>query len=303
MDNENKVVETGTPAPKKRRVNRRLRYGATATALTAVVVAAVVLLNVLVTALENRFPLTLDLTADEVFTLSEDTLKIVEDIEDEVQVIVFQDESYYSTPAFNDEVNTVVRQFYEAMRQCHSATNGRITTQYINYADNPTLVKPYAQYEVDENSILFLSGNRSGVIAMTDLFAYDQQTYYYYGEIDVTESLVDRAIASNLLKVTGNLAPVVMLTGHDENSATVSNIKAVLANNAYEVEECDLTRSEVINEDAITLVIPAPATDYSAEEIAVINAWLQQKGEYSRHLVLFTDYAADCPNQIGRAHV
>ncbi len=300
MDNENKTIETteteAASAPKKRRVNRRLRYGATATALTAVVVAAVILLNVLVTALENRFPLTIDLTADEIFTLSDDTLKIIEGIEDEVEVIVFQDESYYSTPAFTDEVNTVVRQFYEAMRQCHSVTNGRITTRYINYADNPTLVKPYAQYEVDENSILFLSGNRSGVIAMTDLFAYDQQTYYYYGEIDVTESLVDRTVASNLLKVTGNLAPVVMLTGHAENSATVSNIKAVLANNAYEVEECDLTRSQTINEDAITLVIPAPSTDYSAEEIAVINAWLQQKGEYSRNLVLFTDYAADCPN-------
>lgn len=304
MDNENKAVETtvenaGTPTPtpkKKRRVNRRLRFGASATALTALVIAGVVLLNVVAGWAEDRFPISLDLTADETYTLSEDTLKIVEGIDEEVQVIAFQEESYFSTPAFNDEVNTVVRQFYEGLRQCQSVTGGRVTAKYVNYANNPTLVKQYADYNVDENSILFLCGKRHSVIALTDLFTYDEQMYYYYGELDVTESLVDRMVASNLLKVTGNLAPVVMLTGHKEESATVSNLKVVLANNGYDVEECDLTRSETINADAITLVIPAPTTDYSAEEIALINAWLQQDGEYSRHLVLFTNYAADCPN-------
>ena len=301
MNNENKTVQTtveeqGTPAPKKRRVTRRFRFGATATALTALVVAGVVLLNVVAAWAEDRFPISLDLTADETYTLSDDTLKIVEAVDEEVQVIVFQEESYYSTPGLGDEINMVLRQFYEGMRQCQSVTGGRVTTKYINYANNPTLVKQYADYNVDENSILFLCGNRHSAISLTDLFTYDETTYYYYGELDVTESLVDRMVASNLLKVTGNLAPVVMLTGHKEESATVSNLKAVLANNGYDVEECDLTRSETINEDAITLVIPAPTTDYSADEIALINAWLQQKGEYSRHLVLFTNYAADCPN-------
>ncbi len=303
MDNENKTVETiaqeGTPVPKKKRpVNRRLRYGAAATALTAAVVAAVLLLNVVVSAVENRFPLSLDLTADETYTVSAETEKILANIQDEVQVVVFRNESHYSTPAFSDEkLNTVYRQFYETMRQCQAKTGGKLTVKYVDYAANPTLVKQYAKYEVDEDSVLFLCGDRSAVLAATDLYTAQEELYYGYIPVtQVTESLVDRAVASCLLRVTGNLAPVVMLVGHSEDENTVADLNEVLANNAYDVETCDLTRSETISEDAIALVIPAPTVDYSKEEIARINAWLQQDGDYSRHLVLFTNYTANCPN-------
>ncbi len=306
MDNKNQSTEQVTPVqtelatPKKERtVNRRFRYGALATALTVLVIVAVVLANVGVRLLETAYPLNLDLTKDETFTLSEDTLKVVSDVQEDVEVIVFQDESFYRTPSgFTDEVHTVIRQFYEGMRQCQSATDGRVSTTYINYADNPTLVKPYAKYEVDENSILFLCGDRFSVIELTDLFNYEEMVQYYqtYYTFPTVESYVDRQIATHLMKVTGHLAPVVVMVGHDENPYTLNDLTTVLENNAYTVETCDLTKSEKISEDAITIVFPAPATDYSHEEIATINAWLQQNGEYSRNLVLFTDYTADCPN-------
>ncbi len=303
MDNQNKTTEQVTPIekvpPKTRPVNRRLRYGTLATVLTVLVIVAVLAVNVGARLLETAFPINLDLTKDETFTLSEDTLKLVSNVQEDVQIVVFQDESFYRTPSgFTDEVHTVIRQFYEGLRQCQSATDGRISATYINYADNPTLVKPYAKYEVDENSILFLCGDRYSVIALTDLFNYEEMVEYYqvYYTFPTVQSFVDRQLATHLMKVTGHLAPVVLMVGHNENAYTVSDLTAVLTNNAYTVETCDLTKSETISEDAITLVFPAPATDYSHDEIAAINAWLQQKGEYSRNLVLFTDYAADCPN-------
>ena len=301
MENQNLTpIENEVPSPKKERtVNRRFRYGTLATVLTVLVIVAVLAVNVGTRLLETAFPINLDLTKDETFTLSEDTLELVSSVQDEVEIIIFQDESYYRTPSgFTDEVHTIIRQFHEGMRQCQSATNGRVSAKYINYADNPTLVKPYAKYEVDENSILFLCGDRFSVISMTDLFNYEEMVEYYqmYYTFPTVESYVDRQIATHLMKVTGHLAPVVLMVGHNEDSYTVSDVTAVLENNAYTVETCDLTKSEKINEDAITIVFPAPATDYSHEEIATINAWLQQKGEYSRNMVLFTDFTADCPN-------
>ncbi len=306
MDNLNKsteqvnIAEKLPPTPKKKRpANRRFRYGALATLLTVLVIVAVLVVNVGARLLETAFPINLDLTKNETFTLSEDTLKLVGSVQEEVEIVIFQDESFYRTPSgFTDEVHTVIRQFYEGLRQCQSATDGRISATYINYADNPTLVKPYAKYEVNEDSILFLCGDRYSVIAMTDLFNYEEMVQYYqvYYTFPTVESFVDRQLATHLMKVTGHLAPVVLMVGHNEDSYTVNDLTTVLTNNAYTVETCDLTKSETINKDAITIVFPAPATDYSHDEIATINAWLQQEGEYSRNLVLFTDYAANCPN-------
>lgn len=286
-----------TPAPKKRRISRKLRYGTTSTVLTVVVIVGILLLNLVAGILNDRFPLSLDLTADDTFTISEDSRKVAADVTDEVQVIAFQDEAYYSSPSLSsDDLNTIARQFYEAMKQYNTASGGNITTRYINYADNPTQVAKYAEYDVTENSILFLCGERYSVTSLAEMFNYDQETMMYYNNLVVTESLVEQIIATNLRKVSGNLAPVVIMTGHGEDTYTVANVKLVLGNNAYETVECDLTKTEDINVDAITMVIPAPTTDYSAEEIVKIRDWLQQGGEYSRNLVVFTNYAADCPN-------
>lgn len=296
-DTDTVSEQTPAPAPKKRRISRKLRYGTTSTVLTVVVIAGILLLNVVVGILGDRYPLNLDLTADDTFTLSEDGRKVISGVTNEVEVIVFQDEAYYSAPSLmSDDLNTIARQFYEAMKQCTALSNGKITTRYINYADNPTLVSKYAEYDVNEDSILFLSGERYSVASLMDMFTYDQESYYYYGEVVVTASQVEQAIATNLRKVSGELAPVVILTGHNEDAYTLRDVKAVLGNNAYETVECDLTKTEEIDVDAITMVIPAPATDYSAAEIVKIREWLQQNGEYSRNLVLLTNYKAYCPN-------
>lgn len=302
--NQPQTPETGertdAPVPKKKRhVNRRLRYGAASTALTVVVIVGVVLLNVVAGILSDRYPISLDLTSDDTFTISDESRAIAQAVHEDVQVIAFQDEAYYSSPGLGtDELNTIARQFYETMKQYNTVSGGRVTTRYINYADNPTQVSQYAKYDVSENSILFLSGERYGVTTLADMFEYDEQTYYYSGgtSLSVTASLVEQTVATNIRKVSGDLAPVVVMTGHGEDSYTLANVKKVLGNNAYDIVECDLTTSASITDDAITMVIPAPTTDYSAEEVVKIRDWLQQGGEYSRNLVLFTNYTAYCPN-------
>lgn len=296
--NENKteqVVET----KKRKRINRKWRYGTASTVLTIIVIAGVVLLNVVAGILEQRYPLNLDLTADDTFTISDKSRELAADVTEEVEVVVFQDESYYRSPDLgNDDLNTIARQFYEAMKQLSTASGGRIRTRYINFADNPTLVAQYKDYEVAEDSILFICDKRHGVTSLMNMFNYDQQMLMYYGALQVTESLVEQNIATNLLKVTGNLAPVVVLTGHGEDPYTVNDVKTVLQNNAYSVVECDLTKTDKIEDaaDAITMVIPGPTVDYSKEEIVTIRDWLQQGGEYSRNLVVITDYRGWCPN-------
>ena len=305
---ENTVPETeeiagAAPAPTapekapRKKWNRKWRYGAAATALTVVVIVGVVLLNIVANILESRYPLNLDLTADDTFTISEASRSVAASVTDEVEVIAFQEENYYSSPSFgNDDINTVARQFYEAMKQYQTASGGKVKTKYIEYSSNPTLVAQYKDYEVAEDSILFLSGERYAVVSLSDMFDYDPEYYYYYGSIVVTDTTVERVIATSIRKVSGELAPVVVMTGHGEDTYALSDVERVLSNNAYTTVECDLTKTDKIDVDAITMVIPAPTTDYSNEEIVTIRNWLQQDGEYSRNLVLIASETAFCPN-------
>ena len=291
-----KTMEQKEKAP--RRINRKWRYGTAATLLSLAVTAAVILLNVAVGMLEKRYPLNLDLTADDTFTLSDGIREMAAEVAEEVEIVVFQDESYYASPGLaSQELNTIARQFYEGTKQLSTASGGKITARFFDYADNPTLAARYADYGVDESSVLFLSeSGRHSVTSLMEMFNYDETYYMYYGQVVVTDSLVEQNLATQLRRVTGELAPVVMMVGHGEDDYTVQSVTAVLTQNAYDVTQCDLTRNDAIEENAVTMVIPAPSVDYSEAEVVQIRTWLQQNGEYSRNLVLLTNYTADCPN-------
>ena len=64
---------------KKKTLNKRnLKYGGAATAFTAVVVAAVILLNLVIASLGNTFSWYADLTGKSVYTMSEEFEKNLE---------------------------------------------------------------------------------------------------------------------------------------------------------------------------------------------------------------------------------
>ena len=65
---------------------RDRRYGGIATAITVGVIAVIVVLNVLVTALNTRFPLSVDLTSDKRFTLSEQSKEYLQKVESDITI-------------------------------------------------------------------------------------------------------------------------------------------------------------------------------------------------------------------------
>ncbi len=291
-------AEQDIPVKKRKKgPNRKLRYGATATALTAVVIAGVILLNVVVGILNDRYPLNLDLTADKEFTLSEESVKVAQSVKDDVEVVVFRAESNYSSPNYgSDDLDGVIRQFYEAMKQYGVRSGGKVSIQYFDATANPTKVAQYEKYEPDENTILFLSGERSAKLAMTDLFKYDETSYMYYGSLVVTEPLVEKAIATSILKVSGSLAPVLIFTGHGESEESMQAAESLLDLNGYETVRHDLTTEQEITTDAMTAILAAPTTDFGDEEILRLRNWLQNDGFYNRHLVVFASQTKSCPN-------
>ena len=118
MNEQQKAPLSEQTAPQKAsRVARKLRLGTVATAMTVIVIVIILLLNVMMDAIETRFPLTVDLTADGTYSLSDNSVALAKGIDKEVEIVVFRGESYFSEPTQQYEaLNTIMMQFHETLR-------------------------------------------------------------------------------------------------------------------------------------------------------------------------------------------
>lgn len=67
-----------------------------ATVFTCVFVALLVLVNVVTTMLFDRYPITIDLTTNKIYSVSNDTEDYVKKVNVDVQVTIFADENTYT---------------------------------------------------------------------------------------------------------------------------------------------------------------------------------------------------------------
>jgi len=286
---------------------RKFRFGALATALTAVVIAAVVLLNVLVSALDTKFPLAIDTTGDKVLSLSDETKELAKSVTEAVRISICIDEAYFSSPnTGNSEMDTVLAQFYSAVKQLKSLSNGKITFAFIDLTKDVTEAAALSSYDVEDGEILFTCGKRSNVIGIDALMEYDDNysQYLQYQQYGMTysgdysfTSLVEPALVSGIQAVLNeSLAPVTMVTGHDEDENVVSALTELLEKSGYEVLTLDISTMEnTFDETSTMAVLPAPSTDYSADEIALLRSWANNNGAMNHQLTYVVNYATYLP--------
>lgn len=131
-DSKEESDEKGKKKKKRNHIDsRKFRYGSMATAVTVVVIAVVVLINVVAGILNDRYPANLDLTKDKLFSLSDDSKQIAKNVSQDVTITVFADESTFSNPSTGtDQINTIFKQFYQATKQYNSLSAGVILDEF-----------------------------------------------------------------------------------------------------------------------------------------------------------------------------
>ena len=111
MNNENNTSKKSKGLLK----SRRLRMGAGAAIVTALVIAAVILLNLVLAAFTNHHPLYIDVTENSSFRLQEQTEEFLATVNKPVSVYVLQKES-----DFESSGNTNYKYFVQANKLIHS---------------------------------------------------------------------------------------------------------------------------------------------------------------------------------------
>ncbi len=301
--------ELGGNKPKKEKkhrsagAKRRLQYRAGFAATIAVAAVLVVLLNILVGALADRFPLTLDISKNKTYTLSEQSIEIAKQVDNEIELIIFADKESFESPSSGiNELDTTVREFLNAIKQYNSYSDGKVTYTFINPNQEPQKFAAYSEYEVQSGDMLFLAGERYKTATVydgsyaNDLYTIDT-TYYSSTGSYTFESKAEKLLASNIYALSGGEEHIVqVLVGHEEDEYVIDGLKDLYELNGYTFEVLTITGSKEFNKDASVMLIASPAKDYSAEEIKRVQEWVYNDGNYGRQLMVFVSPTADCPN-------
>ncbi|MBQ8683652.1 MAG: GldG family protein [Clostridia bacterium] len=283
--------------------SRRLRFGTTSTVLTAVVVAAVLLLNILVGIVADQFPVTWDLSADKVYTLKDESIEIAKKVTNDIKIVIFSGEDEFKEPSIGTyynmpELSTNFKEIYTALQQFENYSGGKITYEFINPDQEPTKFSAYSKYEVQSGDILFIRGDRSKKCSILDMSNFEDayQQMSYYGSYQF-ESYVDKMFSSNIYSLQGDSDLIVqVLTGHNEDSYTIAGLKTLYELNGFTFEDLNIAGSAEINPKAQMMLIAAPTKDYSEAEIKRVQEWVYNDGNYGRHLMVYVSPTADCPN-------
>ncbi len=302
-------------------VSRKWRFGTVAMVTTAIVVAVVILLNIVMDVVEERYPLTIDLTTEGTYSLSEESYTLARNMENDTEVVVFLNQTVFTagdyTPfktylyymeqqltavygsgiggqyytEFTGSFTKVLEQFYNMLKTYRSESNEKLTYRFVDLDASPALAAAYQQYEPEMGDVLFLSGDRHQMCNVLELMdgGLNQSTM-----IMKFNSEVERIVASKInLVSSSNTKKATILTGHGEDAKVIAQLTELLPLNGCMVTTLDITTMSVPEEDTDVFVIPGAVTDYTVEQIANLRTWINNDNKREKDLLVFTNYAAE----------
>lgn len=310
-ESKKKPSDENDEKPKKKKNHKKFKHGMMSTVLTIVFIAVVVMVNVVATVLFEKYPITIDLTSNKVYSISEESEEYVKSIDTDVLITIFAEEADFTS------LSTYTKQAAEVMKK-YCQYNDRITYRYVDIDSNPDIVADYETSTVSQYDIIVETNpsedvKRTRKITLVDLVKFSDtyttdflEPYQQYGYTEemliqqaggalgyvslcsqygyIEASNADQAFISALMTVTDpNPVYVTMLTGRDE-VAQLSYLQTLLEANGYTVNTIDITKEEIPEETTIA-VMPAPATDYLDAEIEKVDEFLNNDGNLGKQLL------------------
>lgn len=302
---ENKTSKTSKPQkPKKLKNQAAFKRGGMALAITAVVVAALIILNVLVSALSKRVTLEFDMTPEKSNTISAENVDFIKAVEDEINVTVCATEdnylsyiSYYAQNYYQAEANTDYFEQTLKLIKKYEDYNKNINIQFIDTQSTEftAFTSKYSTLNFIPGDIL-VSCERNGnerhkQISFADIYELTDQTGYasYGGSYTITGNNIESALTSAIAYVVSDETKrVALYTGHSAKNYSSMYIE-LLKDNNYEVDVLEDTVIKSISTDYDIAVLMAPSIDFMSEELDAISEFLNNDGKQGKGLMFFGD--------------
>ncbi len=304
---------------RKKFINKaKMRYGTYALAISAIVIAAAVAVNVLFGVLAKRVNLDLDISLKGENTLTQENIDFLKTIDIPVTLTVCSSREMYVSyldayigSSFG--VSESGADYYEQTLRfldLYDVYSDNITVKYIDLQDPSAaeVISDYSNYGLKYGDIIVSATHtvngeenvRDTVVAYDDLYhltsdPYSQ--YYGYASYVIGGNYFERAVSGAINKVIATeTVKVGVFETHCTPSAT-EYFTGMLTLNNYELEGISDSIISEISDEYSMLIISSPTEDFTVSELEAIDTWLYNNGERGRGVLFFANISSpELPN-------
>ncbi|MGD8813932.1 MAG: Gldg family protein [Anaerolineales bacterium] len=225
---------------RKALTGRRARYGGNALLLTLAVIGILVVINFLV----FNNPARVDLTEDQVYSLSVESILAISDLTQNVQIKGF----------FTPDLEGQQEAIRPLLEEYHIESQGKVEYEFIDPIEDIATTERYGV--TYDGSLVVVVGEASEIIQFPE----------------------EQEITSAIVRLTNPGARTIyFLTGHgerdldDTDRTGYSQLKSVLLNKNYTVSELNLLAEPEIPDDALVVVIARPTSAVTQNEVDLLS--------------------------------
>jgi hypothetical protein len=241
---------------------KKFKYGGYAASMSAGLIVVILLLNLLITSLDDKYDLSLDLTANRVYSLTQKSEHILEELDRDIYIYTLysqgkEDQSFmelmekYKSKSKHIHVRNIdvvknpgAVSFYENKKDININGNGAIVSTSADPTDPKQNFKVLSQY---------------------DFYSYDAKTQ------SITMFTGEDAITGAIKYVLDpNIPKVWFLEGHGTTSANWAEMRLYLEEENYDTGNLSLVTNPNGLKKGDILIVLGPKDDLSNDERGIL---------------------------------
>lgn len=240
------------------------RHGAYSLGLTALVIAVVIVFNLVIGQIPEAYR-NLDVSSTKIYDISETTTDLLDTLDKKVSMKVLAEKE-----STDERISTFLSKY--------ASLSDQIEVEWIDPVLHPSVLQ---EYETTENTIVVSCEDtgKSTTVSFGDILVMDAYSYYYYGSTSYTEFDGEGQLTGAVNYVTNDVERKIYQTaGHGESTLS-STITDLMEKNSYTLTEVNLLMTDSIPDDCDLLLMYAPVTDLSEDEVQMLTDYLGNGGK------------------------
>ncbi|WP_295094500.1 Gldg family protein [Ruminococcus sp.] len=296
--------------------SRRIKYGSMFYIIIILVIAIVVVINVMANMLAKKSPLKIDISPDNRYDISEESINVLKALNKDVDITVTSTRDYFdSLSAYRENYYAqnygvpsdipyeMIPEILDKYSIYAQQGSGSINVKYVNMDVDPDIINKYKEIyngDIGSGSIIVSSGDRVRVISpteVTDMLAYDENAlrnqeliFNFAGESMITAA-IKGVTDDNLVRVAfaNTMNGASLYDAQFYQNAAVTFEKELLTKNGYDCTDIDIATDELSPEDYDLVVVFAPSVDFTEDIIQKLNDFLYNGGKYGKNMIYTPD--------------
>ena len=264
-NNFNKKLRQLAAENKQALSTRTAKVGGYSVVLALIVLAILVAVNVLFSVLPSKFT-QFDISAAQLYSLTSDTKVVATNLDKDVTI-------YWITQAGQE--STVLDKLLDRYQDLSDL----ITVVKKDPDIYPTFAQQYTDETVVNNSLVVECGDKSRYISYDDIYQVDTASYYTTGSVSQSFDGEGQITSAIDYVVSDELPKIYLLSGHGEVALSDTFSNELTRSNYETVEDFSLLNVDEISEDCDALLINAPTSDISDEELTMLRDYVQGGGK------------------------